>query len=523
MAVNEEIFLGSGATLAFVPENDLYIKKTTATGSVSTITLHGDMAHIRLIKNLYVGCTMDRYNSSNVLQESVTITANSGSATANATIDFTPAVTVASDDYFIIRAYGAPCFAPAISSKSTLNSDNFMGLVESASFPNVEVEMKQMNLQLGGTRNFTHQYKGMETASGGNINLVANHGLWLYYALGKCTATTIPGALTTAITSHAGIASGINTSGTDSNSLIHNDSSHIETGPIFYRSIGNEIVPPLLVSDRTHSDLIKIDALSSSDFTSNFITYTINEQNTSILPSFGLEYSMSKLENSDTYLTDIDSALTESHNFIRIARGNRVNTLTMTSNENEEVKFTLDLNTSAVTELDVDEEMYARRNVSDIENFINRSGAQAGHLEPFFFSDGTISIYGTQMLKITNFTLTINNNIQDKRFIGVSDKGIKKGFPSQRTYELSFTALVTDDQLYREYIKDTEITDTDITLQFDKDNGEQIKLEFQNYFTSSNTWTVPDDKGPITVDATIMPRQLKNNGCTIISHQALMG
>ena len=31
-----------------------------------------------------------------------------------------------------------------------------------------------MNLSLGGTRNFTHQYKGIETASGGNLALVCN-------------------------------------------------------------------------------------------------------------------------------------------------------------------------------------------------------------------------------------------------------------------------------------------------------------------------------------------------------------
>ena len=522
MAVNEEIFLGSGATLAFVPENDLYISTSTGAGSATQITLHGDMAHIRLIKNLYVGCTMDRYSSGDVLQDTVTITANSGSATANATITFTPATTIVSNDYFIIRAYGAPCFGPVDSSKPTLNSDNFMGLVESATFPNVEVEMKQMNLQLGGTRNFTHQYKGMETASGGNINLVANHGLWLYYALGKCTATTVPSGIRSAATSGS-FSAPFTVNGADANTFLHDDTTHIEDGPIFYRTIGSKVFPPLMPTDSTVADLVALAALSASNFASNFITYTINEQNTGKLPSFALEHSISKLESTNTYVTDIDSADTESHTFVRVARGNRVNTLTMTANENEEVKFTLDLNTSAVTELDVDEEMIARRGVSDIENFANRKGAQAGHLEPFFFSDGTISIYGNQMLKLTNFTLTINNNIQDKRFIGVSDKGIKKGFPSQRTYELSFTALVTDDELYREYIKDTEITDSDITLQFDKDNGEQIKLEFQNYFTSSNTWTVPDDKGPITVDATIMPRQLKNNGCTIISHHALMG
>jgi len=88
---------------------------------------------------------------------------------------------------------------------------------------------------------------------------------------------------------------------------------------------------------------------------------------------------------------------------------------------------------------------------------------------------------------------------------------------------MSFTALVTDDRLYRELVNQDENTSNDIVLQFDKSNGEQIKLELQNYFTGANTWTVPDDKGPITVEATIMPRQLKTNGCTVISHAALHG
>ena len=95
--------------------------------------------------------------------------------------------------------------------------------------------------------------------------------------------------------------------------------------------------------------------------------------------------------------------------------------------------------------------------------------------------------------------------------------------PAQRTYELAFTAMVTDDKLFRELVNQDENTSNDITLQFDKSNGEQIKLVFENYFTSAANWTIPDDKGPITVEATVMPRGLKANGCTIITHAALMG
>jgi len=380
--------------------------------------------------------------------------------------------------------------------------------------------MKQLNLALGGSRNFTHQYKGIETASGGNIALMANQGHWLYYALGKCTATTVPSGIRTALTSGS-FAAPFDVNSADQDKFIHDDTAHIEDGPIFYRTIGTEVVPPLMPTDTTVGQLVHLNALTDADFATNFITYTINEQDTAKLPSFALEQSITKTDTS--LLTDIDSGATESHTFVRVARGNRVNTLTLTANENEEVKMTMDLNTSAVTALDVDEEMYARRNVSTIEDFANRKGAIASHLEPFFFSDGTFSIYGVDFLKVTAFSLTINNNIQDKRYLGTGSKSVKEGIPAQRTYELAFTAMVTDDKLFRELVNQDENTSNDITLQFDKSNGEQIKLVFENYFTSAANWTIPDDKGPITVEATVMPRGLKANGCTIITHAALMG
>lgn len=54
-------------------------------------------------------------------------------------------------------------------------------------------------------------------------------------------------------------------------------------------------------TDTTVGDLIHVNALSDSDFATNFITYTFNEQNTAELPSFALEYSLSKLESSNTF------------------------------------------------------------------------------------------------------------------------------------------------------------------------------------------------------------------------------
>jgi len=135
----------------------------------------------------------------------------------------------------------------------------------------------------------------------------------------------------------------------------------------------------------------------------------------------------------------------------------------MTANENEEVKMTMDLNTAAVNKLPQSEKYEARAGVTTNTSLFNYppSGSEA-LLEPFFFSDGSFNIFGQEFMKITNFTLTINNNLQDKRFVGVGTRDMKVGIPAQRNYEISFTALITDDLLFEELFNETESTSTSI-------------------------------------------------------------
>ena len=49
--------------------------------------------------------------------------------------------------------------------------------------------MKQLNLAVSGSRNYSHQFKAAETVSGGSLELMLNNGSWLYYALGAATYT----------------------------------------------------------------------------------------------------------------------------------------------------------------------------------------------------------------------------------------------------------------------------------------------------------------------------------------------
>ena len=527
MAVeNSSIFLGSGATMTLVPELDFFFKaETTSTTQIQIETTNA--VQFQLVPNLYVGCTLDWYDNG-VYTSSHTITAND-----HDTFTITPATgaaVVTADDEFVLRAYGSPCPAPDSGNdgtgKTRLHADNWLGLIETASFPNIEVEMKQLNLSLGGTRNFTHQYKGIETASGGNLALVCNQVTWLYYALGKCTQLSFGGG-----TSASNHPTNYHT-GTAAHKLYFHgtsNTSHIDEGPFIYR-VGqagygeNHIIPPLLFTvDDTVADLDS--ATYPVAATGQYITYKFEETNGAHLPSFALEYSLTK-DVANNFQADQD-ADAEDINFVRIARGNRVNTLTMTANENEEVKMTLDLNTRAVTPipqtLASPSTGYESRGGQTANSGLFNFTAESTHLEPFFFSDGTISVYGQQFLKITNFTLTINNNLQDKRFIGAGNKSIKEGIPSQRTYEIALTALVTDDKLFTELLNQDENNDTaqSIDLVFTKDSGESFTLAFDDYFTSANTWTVPEDKGAITVEATLMPRTLTN--CTTTTHWVLQG
>ena len=70
MVVNE-IFLGSGASITKVPELDILIK-TATTGTVDTITIHSDFTdNFSLVNNLYVGCTLKKYNTSSKAYESI--------------------------------------------------------------------------------------------------------------------------------------------------------------------------------------------------------------------------------------------------------------------------------------------------------------------------------------------------------------------------------------------------------------------------------------------------------------------
>lgn len=553
MAKNNEIFLGSGASISFIPENDIFIGIGLKGGGTGDSGSAGDAldgssqsviqanalfdSDFELIEDLYKGCILERYNTGDAFQSSHRISSNSANS-----FTITPSAVAASTDYFIVKSYGAPVPAPTSTAKRLL-SDQWLGILESATFPTSEVEIKQTNLSLGGSRNWTYQYKGITSFSGGNLGLVANHGAWLYYFLGKCTQLICStDALSTALSTDTHRQTLAHADGDDNSFLIRSMDATtgevtegddktilgiVETGPIFRRTVGRVVCPPITPFEATDAQLDyyhKLDRPTGSTTLTKAITYTFEEQNGDLLPSFALENNFSKLDGTNQYRTHVDTSETdETRNFVRIARGCRVNTLTMTANENEELKMTMELNTRNVHNLAPTEVYDARRGVTDETAFINyESSTNADETrEPFFFSDGTFKVLGTTFLKINTLTLTMNNTLTDRRFLGVGSKDVQEAIPAQRTYELQFTGHVTDNQLYKALLNDAEDTSQTIELIFTKSNGENITLNFTDYFVSANNFPMAEDKGPIAVEATVIPRNMSS--CTVKTHWVLQG
>jgi hypothetical protein len=163
----------------------------------------------------------------------------------------------------------------------------------------------------------------------------------------------------------------------------------------------------------------------------------------------------------------------------------------------------------------------ARAGVTDNANLFNFN-AGTDFAAPFFFAEGTFSAFGQQFLKVNSVSITINNNLMDKRYMG-GHRDMKEGIPAQRSYEISFEAVVTDDQLFKEMLNETENTTTNyVEFVFTKGGtSEQITLKFKDYFLDTTEITIPDDKGPISFSSTIKPRNLQE--CVVKTDYILMG
>ena len=481
-----EVFVGAGANATLVPEMEIQLNNVSFQDNVGTLD-SSDTALIQLVPNLYVGCRVTVLSNGSTTETETIIKSNTATTFTVESSGISGQVTTDVN----IHAFGSPVPGPKVSSTPTLLSDNWLGLVETFTPPNVEVELKQLNLAVSGSRNYGYQFKGAETVSGGSLDLSVNNGSWIYYALGK-------GVFSIDTTSGSTATWGAST----------NDFLLDATNERIIRAVsGNEY--PL----KRHSDN---DVLEHGDggyvaMNTAQIDYTFSELNGDSLPSFALEVTYDK---SNVAVGDVvDSNTHHSNRYCRIFTGCQVNNLTLNFEEGVELKANVDLVTRSA--FDAPSGYLPRRGVAAGATALENFSTTKANNYPFMFSDGSIKLFGQNVTRVKSGSLAIVNNITPQRFIGNTNRQVMSAhIPGQRTYELTLTMLVTDTQLWDE-LRSQEEYDTDtglIELNFTKDNGEVIEIKLDDYIITNVTVPFPDDKGPIEVEATIQARTLTS--CT---------
>ncbi len=496
--MSNEVFIGAGAMTTLAPECDIFLHQCDISGAVATLDGAVDDDFL-LVPGLYKGCIAKIHNGTAADTQYLVIKDNSSTTL---TFDETLVKNGSNHANLVILAFGAPVPGPKNGNKTTLLSDHWLGLVNTFNPPSVEVEMKQLNLATGSTRNFGFQFKGNETVSGGSIDIALNNGSWLYYALGKYAIDTTM----------------------ETSTHIHstNEGTYVNPGDeSIVRAIGGAFYPPIHTSltpayregtDTTDPDFHLVQASSiSNGVESKLYEYTFTEANGSALPSFAIEMCYAKEGRTATEV--VDDNTNNSNMYARVFTGNQVNSLAINFEEGQEVKASVDFVTrrafdvpgaSASTTFDGHIPNRGKLQASELLNF----GTDAEN-QPFMFSSGAIKIFGQTFARVKNGNITINNNITPHRFIGNYSREVTSmHVPGQRTYDASFTLLITDTKVWDELRTETEHSGGVIEVSFVKDSGELLKLQLNDYLVQNVTVPLPDDKGAVEVELAVSARSL---------------
>ena len=516
--VLNEVYTGAGLSATLIPEIDLELSQlvgTTANGVKTIATGTGQLlltwtagANTTLVTDLYKGCMAElgRYTSSSgTLQDTQTLMIKSN--TAN-TITFNQALSSTASDLFTckILAFGTPCPHPrADTAKPTLNADNWLGLVNTITPPSVDPELKQLNMALGGTRNFNYQYKGTETVGNASLDVSLNNGSWLYYALGGMTY------------SHAGTEILTNETLALTLSEKQDQAYGLATsGSTIYKVNGGIAWPPLPAS-ATAADYKRIKG---------FTNYTFSENDSGDLPSFALEVTAEK--HNVTYGTQ-DATDDKRKHYSKIYTGMQVNTLTLNFEEGQEVKASVDAVCRKAH--DAEEAYIPKRNIQDHANLFNRKALTGqtktgDDTKPFMYSDGSVKMFGQTLARVKSGSVTINNNLTPQRYIGNYDRTIASAHVAgQRTYEIQLSMLIVDNTMWAELRNQNETGTSvgDIELEFEKDGNanDKIELKLKDYVTTAVDIPFPDDKGPLEVSLTAQARTFGE--CTYTGKWVIQG
>ena len=367
-------------------------------------------------------------------------------------------------------------------------------------------------LGAGSKRNFTAAYKGTQSYNGSVPSFILLNAAALRFPFG--TMTTSPSASSGTITAVGASKKGdtfISFDGTDRADLIAGDYFEIsgQTGALSdgsYKEVCRivsktgtstvtaQLSTPLRFDHVDDSDINEITHSSSIAY-----THTITESN--VLDSIAMNVHMR------------DSGETTANDFDRRFFGGKVGAATLSAEEGgllvmgwDSIPFMggvhnqkLDPN-SSITGGDVPFYGLTRSIASD--NVGAHTGASSvleyPTTDPYYFSQGTVSLFGTEFARVRNFTLNVNNNVEPRYYVERRGDSRLRG-PSdivemRREYTMDATIALPD--TVNSATSDTTSLFKQLMMEGDYGAGMKgfnIQLVFTRGTNDTITIDIPDD------------------------------
>ena len=351
-------------------------------------------------------------------------------------------------------------------------------------------------LGTGSKRNFSTAYKGTQSYNGSWPSFILLNGWPLRFPIGtlNSTSATRGGTLTLGANAKAGdlfiTASGttgitanvylnIGTSGTSKQEIVRCVSTQSAATSV-------KLTTPLKY-DHSSGEELKI--------ASGVATHVIEESN--VLPSISMGVHM--LDSSETAANAFDrkffggkvgaATISAEEGGLLVMGWDTIPFMGMSHNQKDDDNFTGNV------------PFYQLAHAMDRTMVGSKTGA-AGALsypesDPYYFSEGTVSLFGTEFARLRNFTININNNVEPRYYIERRGDSRNRG-PSdivemRREYTMEATIALPDSQAA------TSTTTTlfkELLLEGDYGSGMRgfnIKLLFERGTDDTITIQIPDD------------------------------
>ena len=304
------------------------------------------------------------------------------------------------------------------------------GVWESIDLPDPAMEIEpRYFLGTESKRNFYTAYKGQQSFSGTLSNFELLNGYPLRFPLGTVATT--------------GTDSGAGGSVTDG--IIYAGQYEFDVDD----ATGYAVSDYIQIGTGATAEVRKVTAVSSNNI---FIDYpvlfehatdeTCNEVTS---PYTHTIIETVELPGVSWQVKNRDSSETSTNDWIRRYFGGKIGQATLTAEEGG----TLRMSWESAPFINMNHNQYRNDSDTDMNKYDSAQLAATVEFptsEPYYFSQGSITMFGEEFARITNFTLNINNNLEPRYFIrnDGSERTPSKIYEGRREYSMTATVVLPD-------------------------------------------------------------------------------